>query len=66
MTVKVLALRYPKVRRKSRMPDPQTRPVLDEPPPFLGSWRNVYIAVLCYLAALIFGLYLFTQAFGHA
>ncbi len=48
------------------MSDLKTRPVLDEPPPFLGRWRNVYIAVLCYLAALILGLYLFTRAFGNA
>jgi len=48
------------------MPDLPTRPVHDEPPPFLGSWRNVYIAVLCYLALLILGLYVFTRAFGHA
>jgi hypothetical protein len=48
------------------MSDFQTRPVDDEPPPFLGSWRNVYTAVLCYLAVLIFGLYVFTRVFGHA
>jgi hypothetical protein len=48
------------------MPDLETRPVLDEPPPFLGRWRNVYIAVLFYLAALILALYWFTLAFGHA
>jgi hypothetical protein len=48
------------------MPDPETRAVIDEPPPFLGQWRNVYIAVLLYLAALIFGLYLFTRVFGNA
>jgi hypothetical protein len=48
------------------MPDPEIRPVIDEPPPFLGRWRNVYIAVVCYLAILIFSFYLFTQVFGHA
>jgi hypothetical protein len=48
------------------MPDPEIRPVIDEPPPFLDRWRNVYIAVLCYLAILILALYLFTRAFGHA
>ena len=25
----------------------------DEPPPFLGSWRNIYLLVLGELAALI-------------
>jgi len=48
------------------MIDEETRPFLDEPPPFLGTWRNVYIAVLCYLAVLIGGLYLFTKALGNA
>jgi hypothetical protein len=43
------------------MPEPiYTR---DEPPPFLGSWRRVYIAVLIYLAAVIFAFYLFTRAY---
>ena len=36
----------------------------DEPPPFLGSWRRVYAAVLLYLALLIAGLYAFTRAFA--
>jgi len=35
----------------------------DEPPPLLGSWRNVYIFVLCYLALLILGFYWFSRAF---
>lgn len=35
----------------------------DEKPPFLGSWRNVYAAVLLYLAAVIAGAYLFTRAY---
>jgi hypothetical protein len=48
------------------MPDLEIRPVLDEPPPFLRTWRKVYVAVLCYLAVLIFALYLFTKAFGNA
>lgn len=34
----------------------------DEPPPFLGSWRRIYVAVLIYLAAII-GLF---AAFGRA
>ena len=33
-----------------------------EPPPLLGKWRNVYILVLCYLAAVITLFYLFTRA----
>jgi len=38
--------------------------VPDDPPPFLGSWRNVYIAILIYLALLIASFYVFTQAFS--
>jgi len=35
----------------------------DEPPPFLGTWRRVYVVVLVYLALLIFASYLFTRAY---
>jgi hypothetical protein len=42
---------------------PVWRDLPDEPPPFLGSWRRVYGAVLLYLAALIVLLFLFTQAY---
>jgi hypothetical protein len=33
----------------------------DEPPPFLGTWRNVYIFVLIYLVAVITLFYIFTR-----
>ncbi|MBV8552260.1 MAG: hypothetical protein JOY54_13235 [Acidobacteriaceae bacterium] len=33
----------------------------DEPPPFLGTWKRVYCAVLCYLAGLIAVLYAITR-----
>jgi hypothetical protein len=36
----------------------------DEPPPFLGSWRRVYAAVLAYLAGLILLFWAFTRAFS--
>jgi len=36
----------------------------DEPPPFLGSWRRVYTAVLVYLAVLIAGFYVFTRVYA--
>ena len=29
------------------------RPVLDEPPPFLGTWKRVYLLVVIYLACVI-------------
>ena len=42
---------------------PQPGQVPDEPPPFLGSWRRVYIAVIVYLAVIIAGFFLFTRAY---
>jgi hypothetical protein len=36
----------------------------DEPPPILGTWRRIYIIVLCYLALLIGGFYVFTKVFA--
>jgi hypothetical protein len=35
----------------------------DEPPPILGSWRRIYIVILCYLAFLIVVFYVFTRVF---
>ena len=40
-------------------PDP------DEPPPFLGTWRKVYIFVICYLALLIAAFYVFARTFSE-
>jgi hypothetical protein len=39
------------------------RDVPDEPPPFLGTWKRVYIAVLIYLVTVILAFYLFAQAY---
>lgn len=41
------------------------RPVSDDPPPFLGTWRRVYAAVLIYLAALIAGFAWFTGTYNR-
>jgi hypothetical protein len=40
-----------------------SRDVPDEAPPFLRSWKRVYIAVLFYLAGIIAVFYLFTRAY---
>jgi ABC-type transport system involved in multi-copper enzyme maturation permease subunit len=37
---------------------------VEEPPPFLGTWKNVYIFVICYLACLIAAFYVFTRAYA--
>jgi hypothetical protein len=48
----------------SGAPHKMPHPVDDEPPPILGSWRRIYIIVLCYLALLIAGFYFFTKVFA--
>jgi hypothetical protein len=45
-------------------PEPPRKVVIDEPPPFLGTWRNVYIFVLGYLVVVIVGFYLFSRAYA--
>jgi hypothetical protein len=35
----------------------------EDPPPFLGSWTRVYVAVLIYLACVISLFAVFTQAY---
>jgi len=35
----------------------------ESPPPFLGSWKNIYSLVLLNLAILILLFYLFTKVF---
>ena len=42
---------------------PDLRDMPDDPPPFLGTWRRVYTAVLLYVAGIIAILYLFTRAY---
>ena len=42
---------------------PDLRDMPDEPPPFLGTWRRVYIAALIFLGVVIAAAYLFTRAF---
>ena len=42
---------------------PHTRDVPDEAPPFLGTWRRVYIAILIYLAGIISIAWIFTRSY---
>jgi len=35
----------------------------DEAPPFWGTWRRIYLAVLAYLCGIIGLAYLFTRAY---
>jgi hypothetical protein len=43
---------------------PGLRELPDEPPPFLGTWRRVYIGVLIYLVLIIAVCYLFAFLYG--
>ncbi len=36
-----------------------------EPPPVLGSWGNIYVATLAWLAILILVFYCFTRYFSQ-
>ncbi|MCC6859681.1 MAG: hypothetical protein IT158_14015 [Bryobacterales bacterium] len=47
-----------------RAPEPARPEMPDEPPPFLGTWRRVYFAVIFYLGVLIVLFYLFMKAFS--
>jgi len=51
---------HPESRHESR----KERPILDEPPPFLGTWPRVYRFVLLFLAAVIFLFWLFTKHYA--
>jgi len=46
----------------SKAPEHAPSRTAEEPPPFLKTWRNVYIFVVCYLACLIAGFYVFSRA----
>lgn len=37
----------------------------EEPPPFLGTWKRVYTAVLLYLVTLIAVFYWFTRTWNR-
>jgi len=38
--------------------------MIDEPPPFLGTWPRVYAFVIGWLAVVIVVFYLFSRAFA--
>lgn len=40
---------------------PQGPPPAEEPPPFLGRWRNVYLLLLAELAVLTIAFYALTR-----
>ena len=48
----------------SREPEHAPSRTADAPPPFLRTWKNVYIFVVIYLACLITGFYFFARAFA--
>ncbi|MFT7581919.1 MAG: hypothetical protein ACI9MR_003600 [Myxococcota bacterium] len=42
---------------------PSARPDLDETPPLLGSWRNIYVVVIVNLLVLIGLFWALTEAY---
>ena len=42
----------------------EDKPIVDEPPPVLGTWPNVYRFVLAYLAVVILLFWLFTKHYA--
>ena len=40
------------------------RDFIDEPPPFLGSWRRIYMIVILYLVTLITLFWFFGKAWA--
>ena len=42
--------------------DSKGRKVADDPPPILGTWRRIYLAVLAYLFTVILLFWLFGRA----
>ena len=40
--------------------------VIDEPPPFLGSWRRIYILVILYLVTLITAFWFFGKGWSSS
>ena len=52
----------PKPPEKAMAPAP--RPELDDAPPLLGSWRNIYLLVLGFLALLIALFWALTRAYA--
>ena len=43
---------------------PSHRPELDDAPPLLGSWRNIYLFVLGTLAVLVVAFWALTRAYA--
>ena len=42
---------------------PELREAPDEAPPFLGTWRRIYLAVMIYLCVIVAVSYLFSRAY---
>ena len=46
------------------MANPPPHPTNNEPPPFLGSWRNMYVAVIALLVITMIAVYIFSRLFS--
>ena len=56
---------FPRALWRVMEPVVPTRHIDDEPPPFLGRWDRVYLAVGAYLVVLIAVLYILTRLFSR-
>lgn len=55
--------RDPNTRTEPPAPE-APRPELDDAPPILGSWRNIYLVVLGTLAVLVVLFWMLTEAYA--
>ncbi|MGQ0507728.1 MAG: hypothetical protein ACT4TC_20695 [Myxococcaceae bacterium] len=46
------------------MADLDPRPEMDDAPPLLGSWRNIYLLILGTFAVLVTAFYALTRAYS--
>jgi hypothetical protein len=44
--------------------DEEPRPEMDDAPPLLGSWRNIYLTVVGALALYVVGLWVFSRIYA--
>ena len=51
------------MNEKEQQPN-RHREVIDEPPPFLGTWKRVHLVIVAYLFVLIVVFYLFGKSYS--
>lgn len=54
----------PRMSPDQPLPAPGPRPELDDAPPLLGSWRNIYLLVLGTFVLLVALFWVLTEAYS--